>query len=258
MDETYQNYLNRVARLIRPANQRSQLENIQESPKFKEGKVQPFPGYSVTNLPAAEDDEENQAFYNFLQSYQQQLVDKLPEGLIVPVPPESFHLTLADLIWDSSFRDAVEENETFESQLKSSIEVSFSQYKQAQFDSRHLLWQLLGLAIRPRAIFVALVPQDEASYRRVLTLRRSIYQNSQLINLGVEQQYLFTAHITLGYFGKISSGLDKESLAATLASLDEQWLENELPTLTVKQGQLRKFDDMTRFYREADFPALEF
>ncbi len=257
MDETYQTYLNRVAKLTRPASQRSQLENMQQSPKFKEGKVQPFPGYSIVNLPAAEDSE-NTAFYNLLKSYQQQLVDKLPEGLVVPVPPESFHLTLADLIWESSFRDALAQNEAFESRLTSSIAASFEQYKQAEFESKPLCWQLLGLAIRPRAIFVALVPQDEATYRRVLALRRSVYQNSQLIGLGIEQQYLFTAHITLGYFGKIAPGLDREKLAATLASLDEQWLESELPTLAVKQLQLRKYDDMTRFYREEDFPVLEF
>ncbi|MCZ0900644.1 DUF1868 domain-containing protein, partial [Microcoleus sp. HI-ES] len=72
MDDTYQAYVNRVARMTLLDSYKSQVEHIQESPKFKPDEAGrrdpvPFPGYSVITPPAGED-AENAAFYSNLQS----------------------------------------------------------------------------------------------------------------------------------------------------------------------------------------------
>ena len=262
MDETFQTYLNRVARLTLPATYQSQLQHIQESPKFKllpDGTRQAvsFPGYSVIT-PPWEEESEHSAFYAPLQVLQQKLLQKLEPDLLVLVPPESFHLTLADLIWDSAFRDREHENPSFEQQLHARIQESFQQYQKSFADGNPICWQILGIMIRPRALAVALAPQDEDSYQRMLLFRRSIYQNSGLIALGVEQQYNFTAHITLGYFGKVSPDLDRDRLANTLSELSQQTLEGEVKPLCARRVELRKFDDMVRYYRQPDWPILDF
>ncbi|AFZ17767.1 hypothetical protein [Allocoleopsis franciscana] len=262
MDETFQTYLNRVARLTLPATYKSQLQHIQESPKFKplpDGSRQPvpFPGYSVVT-PPWEEESENSAFYTPLQVLQKKLLQELDPGLIVLVPPESFHLTLADLIWDSAFRDRESQNPKFEEQLQVRIEESFQQYQKLLSSGNPICWQLLGIMVRPRAIAVCLAPQDEDSYKRMLDFRRSIYQSSGLIALGIEQQYHFTAHITLGYFGEISPELDRDRLADTLSKLSQEALEEESAPLCVRRVELRKFDDMVRYYRKPDWPILEF
>lgn len=84
LDETYQTYLNRVARLTLSATYQSQLQHIQESPKFKplpDGSRQavPFPGYTVSS-PPWEEESESSAFYTPLKELQQQLLQQL--GLI--------------------------------------------------------------------------------------------------------------------------------------------------------------------------------
>jgi hypothetical protein len=216
LDETYQTYLNRVARLTLPATYKSQLQHIQESPKFKllpDGSRQAvsFPGYTVCTPPWGEVSE-NSEFYNSLQEIQEQLLQQLAPGLMVAVPPDSFHLTLADLIWDSAYRHAQRENPNFEKQLQERIQESFQKYQQTMARGNPIGWQLLGLMIRPRAIAVCLAPKDEDSYKRMLEFRRLIYQNSGLIGLGIEQQYHFTSHITLGYFGSIAPNLDRDRL----------------------------------------------
>ena len=253
MDETYQAYVNRVARLTILESYQTQLQNIQESPKFQDGEAVSFPGYSVIT-PPWQDDEQNSDFYSQLQASQQQLVQQL-QGVIIPVPPDSFHVTVADLIWDSDYREAVRVNPEFDAQLRKRIEDSFKQYQ----PSKHGVgWQLLGLMLRPRAIAVCLVPQNEGSYQQISKLRRSIYQNSELINLGIEQQYYFTAHVTLGYFNKIPSDLDRDRLCKTLVAFNDQWLEADPQILTIEQVQLRKFDNMMRYYRESSWPVLKF
>lgn len=261
MDETFQTYLNRVARLTQAVTHQSQLQHIQQSPKFKplsDGSIEavPFPGYTVTTPPWGQESE-NSTFYKNLQEIQTQLSQKLDPGLFIPVPLDSFHLTLADLIWDSTYRAAISENPDFEEQLKERITSSFQLYEHSLSSGSMLCFQLLGLMIRPRAIAVCLAPKDEDTYNRMLQLRRAIYQNSGLIALGIEQQYHFTAHITLGYFGEIPPDLDRDRLMTTVSDISQGALTEEGIPLCAGRVELRKFDDMMRYYRQPDWPILE-
>ncbi|MBZ8179966.1 AKAP7-like phosphoesterase domain-containing protein [Oscillatoria salina] len=257
MDEAYQTYLNRVARLTLPSAYSGQLQNIQESPKFCGEQPVDFPGYTVMTPPWCED-EYNRDIYGNLKVVQSQLHEQLDSGSIATVPPESFHLTLADLIWDSAYRDALKENPNFERELRDCIAESFQQSQELVSLGKPIELRLLGLTVRPRAIAVCFIPVDEAGYTRILQLRRSIYQNPGLIGLGVEQQYTFMGHITLGYFGTIPADLDRDRLQQILTSLNDQLLEAEAQILTVRRAELRKFANMTGYYRDSDLPAIEF
>jgi len=263
LDDNYQTYLNRVARMTLPEACISQVQHLKESSKFTPHagggrKAASFPGYTLITPPHGEEDSTNSTFYSILQSYQQELMDlPVSSDLIIPVPPNSFHLTLADLIWDSAYRDARETNPDFEAQLRSCFDDIFQQYQNSVTFNHPPKWQMLGLMLMPRAVAVCLVPLDENSYSKIVNLRRGIYQNPKLMALGIEQQYNFTAHITLGYFGEIKPDLDRLHFATMLSQLNQKWTEN-LPTFTVHRAELRKFDDMTRYYREPDSPALVF
>lgn len=255
MNETYQDYINRVTRLVLPATHHLQIQNIQHSPKFEGGKPVSFPGYSVIT-PPGEEDSVNTEFYRQLTTVQQQLGQRLDSDLLVPLPPNSFHVTLADLIWDNSYRQAVKENPEFEARLKEQIQASFQSYQQNITVNQPLTWQLLGLAIRPRAILVCLVPTERESYEPIMQLRGSIYQNAALIGLGIEQQYDFTAHITLGYFGEIREDLDRDRLSKIISQVNDSLLAVESPVFTVHRAELRKFDTMVDYYREPDWAIL--
>lgn len=258
MDDTYQIYVNRVVPMTLSASHQQQVQNIHPSPKFNAGVPVPFPGYSIVTLPW-EEDPENNDLYNQLKLCQDRLLEQLEPGLFVPVPPESFHLTIADLIWDSNYRQVTADNPEFETKLYEYIGQSFQSYSQKRITSgsSSIELQLIGLTLFPRALVVNLVPKDEQSFDRIIQLRRAIYQNADLIAIGIEQQYDFTGHITLGYFGEIPSELDRDRLVSILSELNERWLETEAPTLTVHQVQLRKFEDMTAYRREPDWPVVE-
>ncbi|MBE8968322.1 DUF1868 domain-containing protein [Nostocales cyanobacterium LEGE 12452] len=262
MDDNYQTYLNRLARLTLPEAYRSQAQHIQESSKFQPHsglrQAVSFPGYTLIT-PPAEEESPNSGFYAKLQTYQQELL-QLPvnRNLIVPVPPASFHLTLADLIWDNAYLDAYEKNSKFDEELHFCLAEIFQQYQQLMTNGSHpIKWQMLGLILMPRAIAVCLVPQDERCYEEIIQFRRTIYQNPKLIALGIEQHYHFTAHVTLAYFGEVSSDLDRANFSNMLSELNEKWLFN-LPEFLIDRVELRKFDNMTRYYREPDWPILAF
>ena len=244
-----------------PEAYQSQVQHIQPSPKFQpsdqsaEGQIQatPFPGYTILT-PPGEEDEQNTPFYQYLKHYQQQITEQLDPGVFFPVPSSSFHMTLADLIWDSAYRHA-SESPTFEADLQQRVAQSLQKCKQGE---KPIHWQVIGLFLRTRAIGVCLAPSDEESYERVLQVRQAIYQNPDLIALGIEQQYNFTAHVTLGYFGEAAATADRLQISQTLTSLSQQTLDLDAPQeIWVHRAELRKFDDMTRYYREPDWAALD-
>ncbi len=254
MNETYQAYINRIANLTLPATCSTQLQNIQSSPKFSAGQAVDFPGYSVIT-PPQQDDSANQSFYTQIAALQQNIIGQLEPGFVVPLPPESYHLTIADLIWEQAYQQAVSENPNFETELQQQITQSFQQYQTPQTS---IQWQLLGIAIRPRAIMACMVPKDQASYQAIVNLRQTIYQNAGLIGLGIEQQYDFTAHITLGYFDLIPANLNRAEICVIISQISDRLLDNDPAIMTVNRVELRKFDNMFHYHRQADWAAIDF
>jgi hypothetical protein len=256
LDESYQEYINRVARLTLPSACALQLQGIQQSPKFVDGKPVSFPGYSVIT-PPAEEDVVNQEFYQQLEALQRQLFDGLGQDFFIPLPRASFHFTLADLIWDESYRQVVKDNPNFDRELQQQVAASIDEY-QVESDRQPISWQLWGVIARPRAIMACLVPKDQNSYQSVIKLRRALYQNAGIVGLGIEQQYDLTAHITLGYFDNIPDSLNRDRLCIVMSQINDRLVESELPEFTLKQAELRKFEDMIHYNRQVDWAIVNF
>lgn len=256
MDDSYQTYVNKVAQMTLPTNYLYQLENIHKSGKFVDGKPTNFPGYSIIT-PPSQDEKNNHEFYQQLTSCQAKITQNLDSKLFIPLPCSSFHLTIADLIWEQNYLNSVDENPNFDSQLIGEINLIFQHYQESLINSKSLELELLGLSIFPRAIVVCFAPTEE-SYEKILDLRREIYQNQGIIKLGIEQQYNFIAHITLGYFGEILPNLDLENTQNILASINDEWLENQSPIFTIEEVQLRKFEDMINYTRQSDWAVIKF
>ena len=215
----------------------------------------PFPGYSIITPPNSEDPA-NSKFYDNIKLLQQSIIQQLEPGLIVPLSAESFHFTLADIIWDDSYKQAVEENSQFDTQLQEQIKESFAKYQATTNYENSVQWQLLGISVRPRAIMACLVPKDQESYQAIIDLRRCVYQNAGLMGLGVEQQYDFTGHVTLGYFSSISDRLNRSEVCVIISQISDRLLESEPTIIDVERAELRKFDNMLHYHRQPDWTAI--
>lgn len=248
-------------RMTLPEHYQFQWQHVQPSPKFQTEpsgshyRALPFPGYTVTTPPWT-DDSDNTAFYKRLEGCQQWLHDQLGPELFIPIPAKSLHLTLADLIWENDYQAAIQEQPQFEEQLRACIARIFQCYQPLSQCHEPVKLQLVGLMLMPRAIGVCLIPKSEPAYECIVQLRRAIYQSPDLIGLGIQQQYHFTAHVTLGYFGNIPPNLDSRRLTTEFMILNQQ-LQEESLELQIQRVELRKFDDMTDYYREANWPTVE-
>ena len=255
MDGNYQNYINRVVQMTVPSNYKQQLKNIQSSPKFIDGKPVDFPGFSIITPPQSEDNY-NQEFYQDLEATVSQLKEKLGADFFLGLPLESFHLTIADLIWEKTYINAVKENPDFDNLLIVEIAKIFQEYQSFLTEIPPLELEVLGLSIFPRAIAVCLSP-TEASYEPIIKLRQLIYQNEQIMKLGIEQQYDFAAHVTLGYFDKIDGDIDLEKVESAIKEVNDLWIENPANLFQLKQFELRKFTDMINYNRQAEWATIK-
>ena len=258
MDDSYQAYLERLSTMVQLDSYHSTLQYLRKSPKFArtaDGVVRAvsFPGYTLIS-PTNEDDAVNTDAYAAIQAASDALVAQLPEGLLIGLPPASYHMTIADLIWDSGYRDH-SLDPAYDQKLRDRLDVLFKDITPQVIGPTCVTWKVLGFVVMPRAIGVCLIPSDEASYRRTVRVRRSIYQDSAMMGLGIDQQYHFTAHVTLGYFGDIPSDLDRAAIAQTLVAVNQQFMQKTV-TLSLDRAELRRFEDMTRYTREAEWPVV--
>ena len=255
MNTSYQSYVNKVIQMALTANYKQQLKFIQSSPKFNQGKAEAFPGYTIMTPPAKED-KFNQQINKSLEELQKQIKQELSYDFFIAVPPETFHITVADLIWDKTYINAVKENSNFDLLLITEINKIFaeSEKKLAKVDSLDL--EVVGISIFPRAIAVCFIPTEE-SYELLIKLRQLIYQNEQIINLGIEQQYDFVGHVTLGYFDEIPEDLDYEKVALIIKNVNNKWIANDLPMFNIKQWELRKFTDMVTYIYQPEWPQVK-
>jgi hypothetical protein len=256
VDDTYQSYINRVAPQTLAIAYEQQLANAQGSPKFEQRQPVPFPGFSLVT-PIAAEDAINQGFYGHLATVQKQVAEILGDSFI-SIPTSSLHLTVADLIWDGPYRELRRQNPDFEQQLCACVQHSFADCQLQEIQYKNCQWQVLGILILPRSLGVVLAPQQEKDYDPLMMVRRVVYQNSTLIGLGIEQQYRYTAHITLGYFDAAIEHLkDPKILGENLAQINDHWLESAPQILNIHSLELRYFSDMTCFTRQPHYPVLQ-
>ena len=254
MDISYQAHANRVVQMALSANYQQQLKNIQSSPKFNDGKALEFPGYTIIT-PLAEEDPFNVEINQSLAHLQEQLKQQLSSDLFVSVPANTFHITLADLIWDQGYRDALQKNSNFDQLFVEQMAEIFAQSQELLSEVESLDLEVVGISIFPRAIAVCFVPTEE-SYDLLIKLRQLIYQNPEIINLGIEQHYNFVGHVTLGYFGNVPEDLDVVTIATKITEINNQWLAQDLPLFKIKQWELRKFNDMLSYTRQPDWAQI--
>lgn len=258
MDDFYQAYLDRLAAMVQPRNYQSTLQYLQKSPKFSQsddGKVTAvsFPGYTLMSRPQSEDSVNGVAYTN-LQSLYQQMATAFPAGTLAALPLASYHMTIADLIWDSAYHDR-RLNTSYDDQFRHRLADVLAQVETQVVGPAPVSWQVLGCMIMPRAIGVCLVPHSEASYSRTLEVRRAIYQDAALMGLGIDQQYHFTAHVTLAYVADVLPTLDRAAIAHHFQTINTTLAQTPI-TLDLDRAELRHFADMTSYTRAADWPVL--
>jgi 2'-5' RNA ligase len=209
-------------------------------------------GYTITTPPFLEErDLANVATYARLADIQQAVTARLGLGRCSPVPVTSFHFTIVGLASGT----------TYEEKVSGLEETALRQAVSACFDGLQIRgtipMEIRGLALFSKGVVIALAgARDEGGYQRLQALRQALYGDDVLRRLGVQRKHRFMGHVTMCYIEHRLESQDRAALARSLTQVNEQFFANPLP-FNVTRAELRKFDDLSRFYREDRWPILE-
>lgn len=116
-----------------------------------------------------------------------------------PVPEETLHVTLADLVSGGEYQNLLVRDRN--DLLDRACAVAHEHGSLSAADVR-----LVGLgAFSSAGVVIGVLSFDKAGYDSILVLRERIYNDPILRKLGVHQRFPFLGHITLGYLETLPS-----------------------------------------------------
>ena len=177
-----------------------------------------------------------------LKTLQEKIQQLTPD--FAPVPPETFHLTVADLIWGDKYTALIQSQggEIQNTQMFQRVDDILK-----GVDGRLLTQNatIVGVGGFPGAV-VAFVNVDDAAYRSIITFRDKIYSDLILAQYGVFRERPFLGHITLGYIeGVPPQGLDDalNDIRFTTDFTLPQW------TFELSDVGIYRFSNMSEYYQ---------
>lgn len=258
-DENFEEYRTRIAQSITDADIDNKVLGLKPAGKFRRNaagiyRPEPYPGYTIITPPFLEETE-NIRTYARLADVQRELLQLVDESIYVPVPVSSFHITIADLISGSGYENKVQ-NSGYEIALRDSVlRVCYRAVDQIHGCPPSM--RICGLTLFPSVIIAIVSIEDEPGYGRLLRLRELIYDDTDLKHLGVSKQFSFTGHVTLAYVEEIPTENSLKKLAQAIKQLNQDFFDKPLP-LKIGTAELRKFEDMSRYYRTAGWANFRF
>jgi 2'-5' RNA ligase len=124
-----------------------------------------------------------------------------------PVPSDSFHMTIANLVSGNTY-EALSESQEWEYAFKKTIEAILNDNSRNQ-EETPLLGYIIGIGAFPGVIVLLVDFRSKSHYNRIERIREKIYNDPFLINNGVKCDRAFQGHITLGYLEAVPpKGLD--------------------------------------------------
>lgn len=253
-DDSFPEYQTKAKRLVTDEVILNNVSRLKPAERFNGTEPRIYPGYTIITPPFEDElNAENNSAYEKLARVQKELLKQSGNSIFTPVPSSSFHLTIADLISGSRFVEQQRVN-GWEDRLRDRIGEIFHRAESPTGAS--LL--VSGLSLFTSVIVAIISSEDRSGYEQLINVRNMIYQDGELKALGVRKApFSFIGHITLAYVEAKPDIQSATSLSRLLSQFNLHAFSNPLP-LKVIQAELRKFNDMSRYYRQETWPVLHF
>ena len=215
----------------------------------------PYRGFAFVSM--VRDNNGNDSLLDELCSYQQQLLIGALRDQIYPLPPDSFHQTIANLLSGSRYASHIDAPglstsypRVVEQALREIVPLSHP---------KPLVIQIIGLGIFGSAFGVLGVIPNEMDYNKIVHLRNALYHAPQMNLIGIQRTRPFIGHITLGYFGEdiVKNDLSQKLLIERCISLN-QTIKKQGRRFTLHTAQLSRYEDLSRFEHPSNYPEWIF
>lgn len=256
MEKNYLQYVSQTKSLLTPEGLWENIRRLRPLGHFikdPEGRWQPlhYPGYTLIT-PVFPDETVNIKTYCILGDIQQILFRDLNPAKVVPAPLSAFHATIARLISGTDYENRMRNGRNGEFLNEMAAVLSdIPVLKPVKMEFR-------GVSVSPNGVIMALLdPATEDDYQRLIALRKYIYANKPLQNLGVEPKRLFLGHVTLAYIEDVFNWEDQKTLMELLTALNERFFQSP-PPFEITRAEVRRFENYLSFVREDNWPCYQF
>ena len=222
------------------------------------GMAIPLPGYTIITTPFEnENNEGNKQAYEVLAKVQDELLKRLDIPKYAKTPKESFHMTVADLISKQDYMLNIERLGR-EDDFVRMVRRLFTADKVIRVGNQSPEMLINGLSLFPSFVIAVVSSEDKTSYNKLLDFRNAIYSDKGLQKRAIKAPgFKYTFHVTLAYIEDYLTIDECKRLKCTLAELNQRYFATPLP-FKVLHAELRKFNDMSCFYRQRDWPVFHF
>jgi hypothetical protein len=218
---------------------------------------QSYPGFAVISM--VDENQGNDRLSGALKAVQADLIEQCPwEESLCLLPPGSFHQTVANTLSEERFIEHIQ-RPGLEPVYPDLVARAFSRLP--SLSQRVLPMRLIGVSIFGTALGVLGVFDSEPAYQRILDFRAGFYTDPHLSALDVRMTRPFIGHITLAYIEKDLDAGQRETLAAAVYDINQQWPASGRPadgsdmlTFNLPLTGLRRYHHLSAFHREEDYP----
>ncbi|HTR29831.1 MAG TPA: hypothetical protein VMH27_11210 [Puia sp.] len=223
--------------------------------RYEDGRwaAQPYPGFAVLSM--VDEYAGNESLAGILAAVQNELLERCPwDGAIYPLPPDSFHQTVANMLSAQRFLQRVAAAE-LEGAYPGMVKRAFGQIGMKRKGPVEM--RLIGLSIFGTALGALGVFEQKEHYERILRFRAGLYADPGLAALDVRMTRPFIGHITLAYVESELSAGQRRQLAETANVLNGH-IKEVRPVFRFSGTGLRRYEHLTSFTRADGYPCFEF
>ena len=203
--------------------------------KYKCGKPEPYPGCTVlaTPYPVTSLVTQFSSLRRCLSNVQG----------FTPVPPNTYHMTVADLLSDNRYSTASGNKPMMDAFFQTVKEI-IARHRCRTFDA-----QIVGIGAFPGVVVAFVDFTSEEDYSWIVRLRDAIFADPTVKNEGVERRFPFVGHLTLGYVESlVTNGFNADMNETRRAVNEMRQATPPVPmSFTIAGAALYSFPDMSRY-----------
>ncbi len=260
-DYSFHNYSDKIYQLLREEEIFARVEKLQIARRFclTCATALPLPGYTIITLPRGEEENKtNLEAYNALLEVRKQLFNNTDYAQkCVPVPDNSLHMTLADLVSQQTYVLNVKEPNRGNELIKEVKNIFDDFTSKGPRSVPQMTVKGLSLVPQSPVCLVAIVgPRTPKDYTTLMELRYFIYDKSPiLMDMGVKRHFPYVFHITLAYIEEFLSQDECNHLKDKILEVNTTVFDSDKDIVfNILSAEFRKFDDVSRFDRDTDTP----
>lgn len=209
----------------------------------------PYPGFAMQAMLSQSSN--HNALSLELQAAQYQLVSAVKrKGLLYPLPPSSFHQTVASTFSGQRLVESLGSDDLGQD-FPQRIEQALQTWTAREGTAPRM--QLFGVGLFRAAIGVLGVFERPSDFGRVRAFRDFFYGHDELARLGLVRTRPFIGHLTLAY---VEGPLTRSEKAALLDAIDR--INGELRkrplAFEMPEARLHRYRDLSAFVTEASYP----